>query len=76
MITPLDHENPYKVQKKKKKSKFFFEFFEFFFKFFKFFFYKILVQIDTVNGRKASAHCTLVGKASAHWTERPQISAT
>ena len=34
--------------------------------FFLFFFYKILMQIDTVNGQKASAH----------WTERPQISAT
>ena len=54
-------------------KKFFFS--KFFFNFFFIFFYKILVQIDTVNGRKASPHCTLVGKASAHWTERPQISA-
>ena len=53
-----------------------FFFFKIFFQIFQIFFYKILVQIDTVNGRKASAHCRLVGIASAHWTERPQISAT
>ena len=54
---------------KKKKIQIFFS------NFFNFFFHKMLVQVDTVNGRKASAHCTLVRKASAHWTERPQISA-